>query len=203
MSDAPSWDEVWRTRRTDEVSWYQPSPEVALRLIEASTTPASAVIDVGGGASTLVDHLLARGYRDLTVLDLAPAALEAARTRLGPAADQVTWLTGDVTTIELGRRFDLWHDRAVFHFFVDDEARGRYLDTLRGAIAVGGSVVLATFGPDGPDTCSGRPVRRYGRDALCDALGSAFEPLEFVEEAHTTPTGACQPFLYGRFRRTA
>lgn len=199
--DALPWAQVWQTRSAEEVSWFQPSADTSLEIIESASTPTSAVIDVGGGASTVVDGLLARGYRDLTVLDLAPAALDASRARLGADAERVTWLVGDITSVELGRQFDVWHDRAVFHFFVDDADRQRYLDALRRWVAVGGTVVLATFALDGPTMCSGRQVRRYDADAMRAALGEDFEATAFVEEAHHTPSGATQQFLYGRFTR--
>jgi SAM-dependent methyltransferase len=196
------WDEVWGTRAAEDVSWYEEEPTVSVRLVTAVTDPTDSIIDVGAGASRLVDHLLAAGYRDLTVVDVAAGALDQTRARLGPDADLVEWVVGDVTTLELGRRFDLWHDRAVLHFLVERSDLRRYLEVLRRSLNVGGHVVLATFGPQGPESCSGLPVRRYDAEAMQQTLGDDFEPLEFVEASHTTPTEQHQAFLYGLFRRT-
>ena len=155
------WDRVWSDRDPDDVTWYQAEPNVSLRLIQSAMTPDGGIIDIGGGASRLVDHLLDHGYEDITVLDIAPAALQAARARLGLRSERVNWIAADATRAEFGRTFDLWHDRAVFHFLTGADDRRRYLATLDAAIPVGGHVVLATFGPDGPECCSGLPVRRY------------------------------------------
>ncbi len=205
MSSA-HWDKVWSTRAADAVSWHQDEPSLSLRLItglvDPRADPSPSVVDVGGGASRLVDGLLAAGYRDVTVVDLAEAALDQARARLGADAERVTWVVGDATTLDLDRRFDLWHDRAVLHFLVEPGDRARYVEALRRAIDVGGHVVLATFGPDGPTSCSGLPVRRYDEAAMRETLGSDFELLETVEESHRTPTGQTQAFLYATFRRT-
>jgi len=196
------WDQVWSTRSADEVSWYQEQPTVSVRLVTAATDPKDSIIDVGAGASLLVDHLLAAGYRDLTVVDVAAGALDQARARLGSNADLVEWVVGDVTLLDLGRRFDLWHDRAVLHFLVEGSDRRRYVEALRRSLNVGGHVVLATFGPQGPESCSGLPVRRYDAAAMQETLGDDFEPLELVDESHATPAGHHQLFLYGLFRRT-
>ena len=195
------WDEVWSGRQPHEVSWYEPDPSVSRRLIEQVTRPDQAVVDVGGGASCLVDLLLHDGFQDLTVLDVAAAALAQARRRLGARASRVRWEVADVTRWDPGRLFALWHDRAVFHFLVDDEDRRRYLDKLRSSVVEGGHVVLATFGPSGPDQCSGLPVRRQDRDDLVEALGPDFSPVELLDVVHRTPLGADQAFLYGLFRR--
>ena len=156
------WQEVYASRSHTDVSWYQAEPTRSLEYIEASGIPTEgAIIDVGGGASTLVDHLLRRGYSRLTVLDISASALEQARHRLGEAAETVDWRVADVVSFRSERRFALWHDRAVLHFLVDVEERERYLETLTRTLMPGGHAVLAGFGPDGPQKCSGLPVRRY------------------------------------------
>ncbi|MDZ7732960.1 MAG: class I SAM-dependent methyltransferase [Acidimicrobiia bacterium] len=182
------------------MSWFQETPTRSLELIRRVTGTTASVIDVGGGASRLIDHLLEAGYRDLTVLDLAAGALEAARRRLGDRATTVTWIEGDVTTFDAGRRFDLWHDRAVLHFLTDEDDRRRYVDNLRRSLHPGGHVVLATFGPNGPEQCSGLPVRRYSVDDMATLLGEDFTLLDRDDEVHRTPTGADQAFVYGLFR---
>jgi len=174
---------------------------VSVDLVERVGDRQAAVVDVGGGASRLVDALLDDGYSDLTVLDIASPAIAAARARLGDRADAVTWLVEDVTRWEPRRRFDVWHDRAVLHFLVAEGDRSRYLTTLRRATGGGAHVVLAAFGPEGPETCSGLPVRRYDAAAMATLLGREFEALDATEEVHVTPSGAAQPFVYGLFRR--
>lgn len=200
---ADHWEQVWLDRDPASVTWYQPDFFVSRRLIELVTSTDAAVIDVGGGASTLVDHLLDGGYRDLTVLDISHAAIDAACARLGPRADDVHWLVADVTQVELDRTFDLWHDRAVFHFLVDDADRRRYLSALRAALVPGGHLVLSTFGPDGPERCSGLPVRRYGIELMQETLGPDFELLDHELETHVAPSGIAQQFLAALFRRAA
>ena len=165
-------------------------------MIDVLNTPTSAsVIDVGGGASSLVDHLVARGCTDLTVLDISEVSLAAARARVGDHAP-VAWLQNDVLTWRPQRRFDLWHDRAVLHFLVDPVDQQRYVATLRAALAPAGAAIIATFAPDGPDQCSGLPVARYSVDDLSALLGDAFAVVEASREEHTTPTGALQPFTW-------
>ncbi len=200
---ADHWEQVWLDRDPASVTWYQPDLLVSRRLIELVTSTDAAVIDVGGGASTLVDHLLDGGYRDLTVLDISHGAIDAARARLGPRADDVHWLVADVTQVELDRTFDLWHDRAVFHFLVDDADRRRYLGVLRAALVPGGHLVLSTFGPDGPERCSGLPVRRYGIELMQETLGPDFELLDHELETHVAPSGVTQQFLAALFQRAA
>lgn len=152
---------------------------------------------MGGGASTLVDDLLARGYRDVSVLDMAPVAPGLSRARLGGCADHVTWLVGDITTMELPeQRHDVWHDRAVFHFLTGDRQRETYLRQVRRAVRPGGHVIVATFGPDGPLKCSGLEVMRYDASSLHGEFGPRFRLLDHVEEYHRTPFGATQQFLY-------
>ena len=199
------WETVYRTKAPDAVSWYRPHLDTSLALIErAAPDRNTAVLDVGGGASTLVDDLLARGYRDLSVLDISAAALNVARERLGEAADKVTWLAADLLDAPLPQaRYDLWHDRAVFHFLTEAEQRAHYLRQLARALKPGGHAVLATFGPQGPLKCSGLDTVRYDAWELARVLGDGFTLLDSTLELHATPFGTTQPFLYALFRRTS
>ena len=196
------WEKVYRERSPGEVSWYQANPARSLDLIaQAGLGLDARILDVGGGASVLVDRLLDLGYQDLTVLDIAEKALAAARDRLGARVSDVRWLAGDVTEMRLEGTYDLWHDRAVFHFLVEPEQRARYLDRLRSATVVGGQVVIATFGLDGPERCSGLPVVRYSATLLSDTLGPEFRLEASVGDEHVTPAGRIQRFVFCRFRR--
>ncbi len=195
------WESVWEARSAEEVSWFQADPATSLRLIESVTEPGAAVIDIGSGATRLVEALHADGYRDLTVLDISASALSRARERLGNDAAEVTWIVEDVTAFRPRRHFDLWHDRAVLHFLTEAADRRAYRRTVKRCIADGGHVVVATFGPEGPVSCSGLPVMRHDQRSLGETLGDDFEPIEYVEEEHRTPGGATQQFLYGLFRR--
>jgi trans-aconitate methyltransferase len=161
----------------------------------------AAIIDIGGGASHLVDALLKDGYRSLAVLDLSASALEAARKRIGPAAAQVGWIVADVTRWKPARPFDVWHDRAAFHFLTEPDDRAAYLDCLRSGLRVGGQAIIATFALDGPEKCSGLPVHRYDSASLAETLGPSFELIETRAEAHKTPWNSFQSFQFSRFRR--
>ena len=193
---AQHWDAAYENRGATGVSWFQPAATVSVELIERLGTPTDAsVIDVGGGASLLVDVLLRRGFGDLTVIDVSKAALDAVRERLGPT-NPVALLHEDLLEWKPERRFDLWHDRAVFHFLVDGLDRERYRRTLRSALRPGGAVVIATFAPDGPEYCSGLPVARYSSGDLANFLGPEFEVIEQSREDHVTPGGVTQPFTW-------
>jgi 2-polyprenyl-3-methyl-5-hydroxy-6-metoxy-1,4-benzoquinol methylase len=198
MDTRAHWQNVYRTKRPTEVSWYQPAAVSSLNLIRrAAPDETAAVIDVGGGASTLVDGLLAAGYRNVTVLDVSDAALGEAAARLGKKADQVTWLAANVLERELpAAEFDVWHDRAVFHFLTDRSERQRYVERVRAAVKTGGSVIVATFASDGPRKCSGLEVARYDAQQLHAEFGADFCLIESSREEHSTPTGASQPFIY-------
>ena len=195
------WDHVYEDSGTNAVSWYQSEPAVSLELIELlGVGPESGIIDIGGGASVLSDRLLARGYTDLTVLDLSEVALEAARGRVGAGAT-MTWLAQDVLTWEPTRTFTLWHDRAVFHFLSGHEV-GDYLNVLCRAVPSGGAVIMAPFAPDGPERCSGLPVTRYSSTQMVEVLGTSFAMVAERREVHVTPSGALQPFTWIAARRT-
>lgn len=198
------WRRVYTEKQPDAVSWYQATPAPSLDALDrAGATPAQALIDIGGGASTLVDALLARGWRDLTVLDIAAPALAAAQARLGDAAEAVTWITADITTWQPPRRYDLWHDRAVFHFLTRPEQRAAYRAALAAGLADDGAAIIATFAPDGPETCSGLAVERYDARGLADAIGPGFRLEADWREEHTTPWGAVQAFTWCLLRRRA
>jgi SAM-dependent methyltransferase len=198
MDGSRHWDRVYERRAPDQVSWYRPHLERSLALIEAARLPVdAAILDVGGGASTFVDDLLDRGYTRITVLDISEKALATARARLGDRAASVSWLTGDITRFELPvHAFDFWHDRAVFHFLLDEEARARYVAAVRRALKPGGHVVVATFGPAGPERCSGLEVRRYSAQEIHGQFGGSFRKLTSFTEVHQTPGGAEQEFVY-------
>ena len=199
------WETVYTTKATDEVSWFQPHAQLSLDLIKAAATDKNAgIIDVGGGASTLVDDLLAEGYRDLTVLDLSAAALQAARRRLGAQESLVRWIEADITEVDLpGKRYDVWHDRAVFHFLTTQKQRDAYVRTVFNAVKPGGHVIVATFAEDGPLQCSGLPVMRYDADSLAATLGPGFTLLHSRRHDHVTPAGVIQHFRFSAFRCAA
>jgi ubiquinone/menaquinone biosynthesis C-methylase UbiE len=196
------WEGVYTQKAPETLSWYQPRASVSLRLIElAGVGPGDRIIDVGGGASVLVENLLEAGHREVTVLDLSGAALARTRSRLRGRAAAVTWLEADVTATNLpAAGYDLWHDRAVFHFLVEPGDREAYLRTLRQALRPGGHAIIATFAEDGPARCSGLPVQRYSAQQLHRQLGEGFELLAHEREDHVTPGGAVQRFQYGLFR---
>lgn len=203
MANRDHWDDLYASKGATQPSFYAPHLARSLELLERAGLHADAsVIDVGGGASTLVDDLLARGVHRVTVADLSERALDLSRARLGELAHTVTWLVGDVTRLELPRAaYDLWHDRAVFHFLVDPASRAAYRARLAAALKPGGSVVVASFAPDGPERCCGLPVRRYSADALAAELRADFTLEGAAREAHRTPAGATQPFIYAWLRR--
>lgn len=198
MNIAGHWERVYRTKRPDEVSWYRAHLDISLRLIEAAAPNRdAAIIDVGGGESTLVDDLFARDYCQLAVLDISVTALDVAKARIGDAANSVNWLCGDVTTFQFARHgYDVWHDRAVFHFLTDPRDRAAYVGQVARAVRPGGYVIVATFGPDGPMKCSGLDVVRYDPNTLHDEFGPAFELVKHETELHHTPAGAVQQFTY-------
>lgn len=192
------WERVYNTKAANELSWYQQQPSRSLALIGLTGAgPSTEIIDVGGGDSTLVDALLEYGMEHLTVLDISGAALERAKKRLGDRATRVRWIEADATRAELGTSvYDVWHDRAVFHFLTREEDRRRYVDIVRQAVKIGGHVIVATFAPDGPTRCSGLDVVRYSADTLHAEFGGEFEMTENTDEIHGTPSGVDQHFIY-------
>jgi 2-polyprenyl-3-methyl-5-hydroxy-6-metoxy-1,4-benzoquinol methylase len=192
------WERVYQTKRPDEVSWYRAHLETSLALIEEAAPDRDArIIDVGGGESTLVDDLLGHGYRNVSVLDLSSTALDVAKDRIDAKSDTVDWLCGDVTTFAFANhQYDVWHDRAVFHFLTEAVDRAAYVRQVARAVKPGGHVVVATFGPEGPTKCSGLDVVRYDSDALHDEFGSRFRLMKHLTELHQTPAGVIQQFVY-------
>ena len=187
------------TRAVDEVSWFEAEPRSSLTMIEALALPPGApIVDVGGGASGLARELLSRGHTDITVADISAEALERAGDGFSEA-DRITWVVADVRDHDFGRRFALWHDRAVFHFMVASEDREAYLRTMRKSIEPGGHALIATFGPNGPDRCSGLPVARYSAEELSATIGDWAELESAHTEGHRTPSGADQEFLFTHF----
>ena len=196
------WENVYTTKAETEVSWYQPHSRRSLDLISAAARdPAAAIVDIGGGASRLVDDLLARGYTDLTVLDVSEAALAKSKLRLGSVAGKVAWLVADITAWHPPRAYDVWHDRAVFHFLTEPAQQAAYLLALRAGTSTGSTVIMATFALDGPDKCSGLPVQRYSPATLTARLGPEFRLSNEVDETHQTPRGSEQRFTYTTFQR--
>lgn len=198
MKPKEHWEGVYSSKASNAVSWFQEHAEQSLRLIKATGVPLSAaIIDVGGGASTLVDDLLHSGYSNLTVLDLSAAALSAAKARLGASSSAVRWLEADVTRAELAvHAYDVWHDRAVFHFLTTAQDRSAYVQQVLRSVKPGGHVIVATFAEDGPTQCSGLPVMRYRADQLHAQFGEPFTLLRHEKEEHHTPFGTLQQFVY-------
>jgi 2-polyprenyl-3-methyl-5-hydroxy-6-metoxy-1,4-benzoquinol methylase len=192
------WEKVYATKAPEAVSWYRPHLETSLALIDRAASGYSAsIIDVGGGESTLVDDLLARGYENITVLDVSQTAIDVTKKRLGLAAEQIRWLVADITEAQLEPgAFDVWHDRAVFHFLTAIEHRVAYVRQVGHAVKPGGHVIVSTFGPEGPTKCSGLEVIRYDAESLHDQFGVRFRLVESSKELHRTPFGTTQQFLF-------
>jgi len=198
MDARSHWENVYASKAPDAVSWYRPHLETSLELIEkVAKAHSTSIIDVGGGESTLVDDLLAHEYSNLSVLDVSPTAIEVTKRRLGHAAERVHWIIGDITNTELSpSSYDLWHDRAVFHFLRSVNERAAYVRQVAKAVRPGGHVLVSTFGPEGPTKCSGLEVVRYDAESLHAEFGVHFRLLESLKELHKTPFGTIQQFLY-------
>jgi 2-polyprenyl-3-methyl-5-hydroxy-6-metoxy-1,4-benzoquinol methylase len=204
MSRKEHWENVYTTKSTTEVSWYQRVPSMSLSLIEAAGIgKKDAIIDVGGGASALIDCLLDRGFMDVSVLDIAASAIASARKRLGERAAKVHWYENDVTVFDLGVKFRLWHDRAVFHFLTEAKDRAAYLRNLDKHLAQDGHVMIATFSRNGPTKCSGLDIVQYDEESISRELGAAFRLRKSVTETHITPSNKEQEFKYFHFMRSA
>ena len=197
------WETIYSTKQPDTVSWYQPHLELSLELIQQLNLNLDApIIDIGGGASTLVDDLLASGFSNITVLDISQNALEVSQSRLGPRASSIKWIAGDITTFDLPReRFSLWHDRAVFHFLTKKEDQEKYAERLKNALQVNGFALISTFGPNGPMKCSGLDIVRYSPETLHQALGENFHLVSSRIENHLTPMNKVQEFVYCLFKK--
>jgi SAM-dependent methyltransferase len=199
MSDTQAhWERIYSTKAPTEVSWFSPHLETSLALVERVAADRSAsIIDVGAGESTFVDDLIGRGYFNITVVDLSQTAIDHTRNRVGAAAERITWLVGDITQIHLPEHsYDVWHDRAVFHFLKDQAERLAYVRQVASAVKHGGHVIVGTFGPEGPEKCSGLEVMRYDAGSLHDEFGARFRLVESSNELHETPFGTTQQFLY-------
>lgn len=198
MNTQEHWEHIYETKAPNKVSWYSPHLNASLELIErAALSQAAAIIDVGGGESTLVDDLLTRGYVDITILDISNKAIEVCQNRLGKSAERIHWICADITEVELEpAQFDVWHDRAVFHFLTAPGDRAAYVGQVAQAVRVGGHVIIGTFGPEGPTRCSGLDVVRYDADSLHHEFGRRFRLLDSSKQLHRTPSGAVQQFLY-------
>jgi ubiquinone/menaquinone biosynthesis C-methylase UbiE len=202
MDTKAHWQAIYGIKPPDTVSWYSPHLETSLHLIEhAGIHPDASILDVGAGASTLADDLLARGYKHITVLDISEASLNISKKRMGEQAQRIRWMVADVTSVQLAEHvYDLWHDRAVFHFLTTPEQRSAYIQQARKVLKHGGNLVLAAFALHGPSRCSGLEVVRYSPESLAQEFGNSFRLIESIQEDHITPSGSVQPFLYCRFQ---
>jgi SAM-dependent methyltransferase len=196
------WDSAYTTKGETGVSWFEDSPALSLDLIgQRAEIAQSSLIDIGGGASRLVDALLDKGMRDIAVLDLSVSALEAAKARLGAAADDIEWIAADMTAWHPARNYDFWHDRAAFHFLTEPDDRAAYIECLHAAVRPRGHAIIATFAPDGPERCSGLPVIRYDPATLAKTVGPAFRLVDQRRHTHTTPWGSTQAFQFSVLER--
>lgn len=196
------WDDAYTSKGDAGVSWFEDTPAVSLDLIRRHATIASSsLIDIGGGASRLADALLDEGMKSITVLDLSPAALDAAKARLGLRAGEVRWIAADVTAWTPDRNYDIWHDRAAFHFLTDPDDRAAYIERLTATVPPGGFAIIATFAPDGPERCSGLPVVRYDSTTLAEVIGPSFRLVEHIRHRHTTPWNSTQAFQFSVLER--
>jgi SAM-dependent methyltransferase len=196
------WEGVYTQKGESEVSWFQENPAPSLELIKkVGATAASAIIDIGGGTSRLVDNLVDRGFEDVTVLDLSDAAIQAAKARLKGRAAQARWIVADATVWEPVKSYDVWHDRAAFHFLTEERDRAAYVLRLQRALKAGGHAIIATFALDGPERCSGLPVVRYDPESLGQNLGREFQLVDSRKHAHATPWASNQSFQFSVFRR--
>lgn len=203
MENKSHWENIYKTKAPTQVSWYQEHLQISLQFIERSGIDKTAhIIDVGGGSSTLVDDLLERGFKHITVLDISSTAIDTTRKRLGSQADGLTWIEADVTQVALPHRYyDLWHDRAVFHFLTSAEDHKRYVEAVKHSLKPRGHVIISTFAPDAPPKCSGLDVVRYSPQSLQDEFGNEFELIESASEVHQTPSGTEQKFIYCYFTK--
>ena len=198
MENKTHWENIYHTKESSQVSWYQLHPTMSLQYIQnTGVSKTGHILDVGGGASTLVDHLLDDGFQKISVLDISAEALGIAKQRLGQRAELITWLEADITKVKLPHhQYDVWHDRAVFHFLTKQEDRKRYIYAVKESVKNGGHVIVATFADDGPEKCSGLEVTRYNPQSLHSEFGTDFELIDSTREEHHTPFGTEQKFIY-------
>jgi SAM-dependent methyltransferase len=198
MDRKQHWENVYQTKGRDEVSWFSEHLDTSLRMItNTGVQKDGAIIDVGGGNSTLVDDLVAAGFVDVSVLDISAKAIGDSTARLGSKADEINWLVADITTVDLpAAHYDVWHDRAVFHFLTDEEDRHKYVELVKRSLKAGGHIIVASFSLDGPQKCSGLDIVRYSPETMHDQFGTAFQLVESIGETHNTPFGTTQDFVY-------
>jgi 2-polyprenyl-3-methyl-5-hydroxy-6-metoxy-1,4-benzoquinol methylase len=198
LGEQEHWEKLYATKAPNQVSWFRPHLETSIALIERAASRRSAsIIDVGGGACSLVDDLIARGYRNIAVLDISQTAMDLAKKRLGAAGESIQWIHADVTQASLpAHSYDVWHDRAVFHFLTKPEHRLAYVRTVASAVRPGSAVIVSTFGPEGPEKCSGLDVLRYDAPSLHEEFGPRFRLVDSLKELHLTPFGTTQQFVY-------
>lgn len=196
------WENIYQTSQLDKVSWFQPTPEASLDFFKEFNVPTTAkIIDVGGGDSLLVDHLLDLGYQDITVLDISEAAINRARQRLGDKANKVNWIVADAASFKPAEKYDFWHDRAAFHFLTQDQDISSYLETAQKSIQPNGILVLGTFSEQGPKKCSGLEIKQYSEATMTNLLKRFFEKIRCMTVDHKTPSGAIQNFVFCSFRK--
>ncbi|MCW7461317.1 class I SAM-dependent methyltransferase [Leptospira limi] len=202
MNNQTHWETIYTEKQPNEVSWTQEIPKLSLQLINHTNLPTSAkIIDVGGGESNLVDHLLELGYQNLTVLDISQNALNRCKQRLGEIGKNIKWIVSDITIFQSDIKYELWHDRAVFHFLTDPESILAYKNNLLKALNKDGELIIGTFSNDGPKKCSGLEIKQYTEETLAETFSPEFEPIEFQREDHHTPFGTVQNFVFGRFKK--
>ena len=196
------WENIYQTKQLNEVSWYQPNPETSLDFFKQFNVPLNAkVIDIGGGDSLLVDHLLDRGYNDITVLDISEAAINRAKHRLGDKAEKVKWIVADAAKFQPTEKYDFWHDRAAFHFLTDEQEISNYLETAQNNLRPAGALVIGTFSEQGPKKCSGIEIKQYSETTMTDRLKKFFEKIKCITIDHTTPFGTVQNFVFCSFKK--
>ncbi len=198
MDNKQHWDNVYASKQSEDLTWYQQHERISLDIIKnVAPNITSNIIDIGGGSSTLIDDLLNTGYRNLSVLDLSSEALSTSKKRLAERNSVISWIEADITKVELPKNYyDVWHDRAVFHFLTQQQDREAYVDRVNNSVKPGGYVIVATFGSDGPLKCSGLPVVRYDSKELHNEFGNGYKLIDHIEEEHLTPKGAIQKFIY-------
>ncbi len=196
------WENIFATKKPNEVSWYQETPETSLAFLNSFNLPkTSKIIDIGGGDSFFVDNLIELGYQNITVLDISEKSLERAKTRLGDKAEKIKWIVSDVTEFRPDTQYDFWHDRAAFHFLTDEEDIEKYITTMKSFINIDGYLVIGTFSENGPNTCSGLEIKQYSEMSMSTRLGNYFQKLKCITIDHRTPFGSIQNFLFCSFKR--
>lgn len=202
MNNQSHWETIYSEKQPSEVSWTQEIPKLSLQLIKNTNKPKSAkLIDVGGGESNLVDHLLKNGFENISVLDISQNALDRCKRRLGESGKKIDWIVTDITKFHSNTKYDIWHDRAVFHFLTDTESIAAYKNNLLKVLNNEGELIIGTFSNNGPKKCSGLEIKQYTEETLTETFSPEFEPIEFHREDHQTPFGTIQNFVFGRFKK--